>query len=428
MRGQNGLEMRTLAILVVAGLNAVAAPGGSNFSWYQVDHPHPGVCVREPYGVIPNFDRPAAQAAIRTELAEMIQSGQRRLRIGIFHGHGFDTGTVMDSTGGDLSPDNRRNLAGLLAAAKAAGFIQVEIAFHPEGPAVREWTTWREDLYQENWSLIRRLRPLVRAAGIPYLIDLSNEAIPDVRQPIVLRYARTLWTDYTRAFGRADTVGFSVIGDPAHVNEIRAVYGDKPPYVFDIHFYGGTSGLNEYQQFRSANQLMLSRRLRQPWILGEVFYDDAGAAELLSRAIAGSSRAVWWLTQWPLTRASACADVDVGEPTTFAAYSQAGFATAAVLEPSVASRALRVDRHGYVAIRVRCDRSATPCSGTLALRVRRRTLPVRTYSVIPPRTTTLRVKLDHGRLWPRTGTVTLTARSLDSDSTARRSLFVSIHH
>ena len=41
--------MRTLAILAVAGLSAVAAPGGSNFSWYQVDHPQPGVCITRRY-------------------------------------------------------------------------------------------------------------------------------------------------------------------------------------------------------------------------------------------------------------------------------------------------------------------------------------------------------------------------------------------
>jgi hypothetical protein len=72
----------------------------------------------------------------------------------------------------------------------------------------------------------------------------------------VLEYSRRLWANYTRAFGRADTVGLSVIGDPQHVARIPEVYGDKPPYIFDIHFYGGANGLDEYQLFRAADGTM----------------------------------------------------------------------------------------------------------------------------------------------------------------------------
>jgi hypothetical protein len=420
--------MRALAVLAIAGVNAVAAPGGSNYSWYQVDRPAPGVCVREQYGVIPNFGRPGAHAAIKSELAQMIASGQRKLRIGIFHAHGIDTGTVMDSTGGDLSAQNRRNLGDLLGALKAAGFTQVEVAFHPEGPAVREWTAWRQDLYDENFALIRNLRPLIRAAGLPYVIDLSNEAIPTVQQPLVLRYARTLWAEYTRAFGRTDTVGFSVIGDPAHVNEIPAVYGGKPPYVFDIHFYGGTSGLDEYQQFVVADRLMRDRGLRQPRIIGEAFYDDAAAADELQRAIAAGTRRVWYLTQWPLSRGSACSDVDVGAPTAFGAYARAGFATAARPRPLLVRRRLDVDQHGAVALVIGCDASATPCSGTVDVRLGGRAVAPRRVVITPPRTTTVRVHIPQRTRARSAGTVTVALRSRDSAQKSLRSFRVTIRH
>jgi len=296
----------------VTGLTIAAAalPGGSNFSWYEVDRPQPGVCVREPYGVIPNFSRPDARTQIESELAQMIQSGQRRLRIGVFHGRGLDTGTIMDSTGGDLSRQNRRNLAGLLAAVKAAGFVQVEIAFHPQGPSIDEWTQWDESRFVENWNVVRRLRPVIRAAGLPYRIDLSNETIPAPGQQILLDYSRRMWSRYVHAFGRDDTVGFSVIGDPARISRIPEVYGDKPPYTFDLHFYG-----DEYGLFRAADDAARQLGLKQPWIVGEAFYDDGAAAQGLHDAIAGIERTVYYLTQWPLTRGSTCSDVDVPAPT-----------------------------------------------------------------------------------------------------------------
>ena len=408
-----------------AALTALA-PGGSNFDWYQVDHPSPLQCVREPYGVVPNFSDPAARARIEDELGQMIASGQRRLRIGLFHGHGFDTGTVMNSAGGDLSPQNRANLAGLLAAVKAAGFTEVEVAFHPEGPAVREWTSWNQALFEENWNTIRNLRPVIRAAHIRYRIDLSNEAIPPPGQPVMLEYARRMWARYTHAFGRADTLGFSVIGDPAHVGQLRAVYGSKPPRVFDIHFYDGTSGLTEDQQFQASDRLMRSNGLRQPWIIGEAFYDDATTARRLGLAIAATRRPIYYLTQWPLTRGSSCADTDVAAPTAFDAYAAAGFADAAQPRPVLANRAIAVDRPGRAMLRIGCVNSATTCSGDAELVVRGRRAR-RPFRVEPGSRTTVPIPV--GRVSPGAripATVLLSARSLDVATPTRRQLSVKL--
>lgn len=386
-----------LASAATAGARVAPGPGGSNFSWFRVDRPEPGVCIREPYGVIPNFHHPEARAQIRSELAQMFESGQRRLRIGIFHGHGFDTGTVMDATGGHLPPQYTKNLADLLAAIKAAGFVQVEIAFHPEGPGVHEWTSWDESRFEENWQLIRNLRPVIRAARLPYRIDLSNEAIPGPGQPLVLEYSRRLWRNYIRAYGRGDTVGFSVIGDPAHVGRMREVYGDTPPRVFDIHFYGGTSGMTEYELFRSSDRAMKGLRLSQPWIVGESFYDDSAAASQLRSALLATRRPVYYLTQWPLTRGSPCADVDVGAPTAFGAYVGAGFGWPAGRPyrplPAVGSRTLEVSERGRATLAVGCTGTATRCTVTLALHVRGRTLRARPASLLPPETAVLRVQL-----------------------------------
>jgi hypothetical protein len=410
------------ALAISATAHAGPAPGGSNYDWYRVGSSGAGSCDREPYGVVPNFGEPAAREQITGELRQMAAAGQRRLRIGIFHGHGLDTGTIMDSSGGDLSQQNRRNLAGLLAAIKAAGFEQVEVAFHPEGPAIRDWRAWDQARYWENWQLIRHLRPIIRAAGLPYRIDLSNEAIPPSGQPLIMRYARTLWRDYVKAFGRQDTVGFSVIGDPDHVGHLRDVYGSTPPYTFDIHLYGGTAGLSEYEQFSRADTAMRRAGLRQPWIIGEAFYDDPTAAAELSSAIGGSTRTVYYLTQWPLTRAGACPDVDVGAPVAFDAYAAAGFdpLPARLRRPRPVLGTVRLERDGRIAVPIRCLDTTTRCFGTIAVRGSR----ARSFSVYGAGVVTRRIRPPtrgaHGVA------ITVTAHSEDSVDVVRRTIRVQL--
>ncbi|WP_158891990.1 hypothetical protein [Amycolatopsis anabasis] len=308
-----------LAALLAAGAPASAtpaasAPGGSNYNFYGLNG-----CDREPFGVINRFDR--GRDTITGQLGAMRRAGQQRLRIGVFHHRGPDTGTVMDSTGGDLSPANRRNLADLLAAVKAAGFAEVEVAFHPIGDsAPYNWAAFDEGRYQENWNLIHHLRPIIAGAGIPYRIDLMNEGAPAPNQPALRDYAKRLWTDYTHTHGKADTVGFSVIGDPARIGQLPAVYGDNQPYVFDLHFYEA-----EYAAFVAAHDAMNQLGYHQGWILGEAYYNDAVAAVDLRRASNATGRQVHYLTQWPLTRARTCPDVDVAPPADFGAYTAQGF-------------------------------------------------------------------------------------------------------
>ncbi len=383
-----------IALAWIVSLSGSAAafpvPGGSNYGWYQVDRLASGACNREPYGVVANFANDPARALIVRQLGQMIQSGQQRLRIGIFHGRGLKTGTVLDSSGGDLSPQNRANLAGLLAAVKAAGFAEIEVAFHPVGPNwAPGWTAWDEGLFLENWSLIQKLRPIIRGAGLHYRIDLNNEGVPAPSQPVLLQYAQRLWASYTNAFGRDDTVGFSVIGDePARIARIPEVYGDTPPYLFDFHFYGGQQG-DEYSSFVAAHNVLARLGYRQGLIIGEAFYNDPIAAGKLKAAIGATGRTVYYLTQWPLSRARTCPQVDVSSPTAFDAYVKAGFGLVPQTPPptpgppspprtgqpgprpvpTLGKRTLRADRRGRVAFAVGC-RATTRCHGTLALRVR----------------------------------------------------------
>lgn len=310
--------------LLAPAAHAEAGPlaaGGSNYDFYDLT----GGCDREPYGVIDRFD--AARDTITAQLGQMHDAGQRRLRIGIFHQHGPDSGTVMDSSTGDLSPVDRQQLTELLAAVKAAGFEEIEVAFLPIGADdPHSWSDLDESAYQEDWGVISNLHPLIAAAGIPYRIDLLNEGMPMSNQPVLRSYAQRLWADYTSAFGNADTVGFSMtvwIADRA--TQLSAVYGANPPDVFDLHLYGDSWNGDEYSQFVDADRKMTELGYHQQWIIGETYFDDGAAADGIRRAIADTGRPVRYLTQWPLTRDQRCADVDQAPPVTYAAYQAAGF-------------------------------------------------------------------------------------------------------
>ena len=293
------------------------AAGGSNYDFYGLDG-----CDREEYGTIASFAK--GQSTIEQQLADMYANGQRRLRIGIFHQHAPDSGVTMDSSTGDLSDADRSQLTDLLAAVKRAGFVEIEVGFFPIGADnPHEWNDWQESSYQENWSLIQNLHPLIAAAGIPYRIDLLNEGIPRPDENLVQRYDSTLWTAYTRTFGKADTVGFSMTVPIAdRVSQLSAVYGDNPPDVFDVHLYGDFWHGDEYQQFLDADAAMTQLGYHQSWIIGETWFNDPDAATGIDRAIARTSRAVRYVTQWPLTRSVRCLDVDVPAPITFQAFQQ----------------------------------------------------------------------------------------------------------
>jgi hypothetical protein len=303
--------------LVPAGL------GGSDYGWYYLAPP----CNREPYGVVYNYN--TATATIDAQLQQMYNNGQRRLRIPIYHARGLDSGTIMDSTGGTLAPQFLTNLTNLLAAIKAAGFVEIEVSFHPQSnnnPIV--WTTFSDDYFEENWSLIQNLRPIIAGAGIPYHIDLMNEGIPPQGWAVLLQYDQMLWNDYVAEFGNADTLGFSIIADSNHVGQVSLVYGPSAygnqgsPLVFDVHIYDETGN-----SFATAFNSLTSQGYQGvPWIIGEAYYNDAAEAAAQRQEVNSTGQTVLYLTQWPVTADGTCSTaVNVAPPANFSNYQAQGF-------------------------------------------------------------------------------------------------------
>lgn len=306
-----------------SGLPSAAGLGGSDYAWYYLDPP----CTREPYGVIYNYD--TASATINSQLQHMYSNGQRRLRIPIYFARGINSGTIMDSTGGNLSPQFQTNLANLLAAIKAAGFEEIEVGFFPQSannPV--EWTAFSDDYFQENWTLIQNLRPIVVASGIPYHRDLLNEGIPPPGYAPMLQYSQMLWNDYVAMFGSDDTLGFSIIADSAHAGQVSAVYGPSAygssgsPQLFDVHIYDETGA-----SFATAFSSLAAQGYQGvPWIIGEAYYNDAAEAASLRQEANSTGQQVLYLTEWPLTSDLSCSsDVNVAPPVDFSNYQAQAF-------------------------------------------------------------------------------------------------------
>jgi hypothetical protein len=300
-----------------------AALGGSDYGWYYLAPP----CNREPYGVVYNYN--TATATIDAQLQQMYSNGQRRLRIPIYHARGIDTGTVMDSTGGNLAPQFLTNLTNLLAAIKAAGFVEIEVSFHPQSNNdPTQWTTFSVDYFDENWSLIQNLHSIIAAAGIPYHIDLLNEGIPPLTYTALLQYDQMLWNDYVAEFGSNDTLGFSIIADPAHVGQVSLVYGPSAygnqgsPQLFDVHIYDETGN-----NFATAFNSLTSQGYQGvPWIIGEAYYNDAAEAAAQRQEANSTGQQVLYLTQWPVTSDGTCSTaVDVAPPVDFSNYQAQSF-------------------------------------------------------------------------------------------------------
>jgi len=306
-------------LLTACSANAQPARGGTNYIYYQMD----AGCSREPYGIIYNYD--THSSTINSELQTMYNNGQRRLRIPIFHGHNLNTGTVMDSQYGDLSSQFRTNLTNLLSEIASIGYEEVEIGFFPSGDnAVIHWTSWNEDLFQENWATIYNLHSIFANSGLLYRIDLENEGIPssyESNYSVRLEYAQKLWNYYVYTFGKDDTVGFST--EWGNVSSIPSVYGSSLfgdhgyPYLFDVHIYE-----DAYDHFLSAYSALNSQGYNPGWIIGEAYYNDAAEAAALSSAMAYTGQTVFYVAQFTSSAAQTCGPgiIDVAPPFSFGNY------------------------------------------------------------------------------------------------------------
>ncbi len=328
---RSSLKILAALVLALSSLTCGAAGrGGSNYHFYQIDG-----CNREPYGVLKNFHTATAQ--IQGDLTQMYANGQRRLRIGIYHGRGLNSGTLIDSTGGNIDAQYRQNLVDLLATIKAIGYEEIQFAYFPQAQnnpgnwsSSIGWTSTNESYFQENWNLVFNLMPILRASGLHFTVDLGNELyLPETgAQGIPTNrafYANKMWANFRTVFNIAESVGFSVRpGKIGELSKARVIYGSFPPYTMSIHMYG-----DYYNMVRRAHSELNSANYKYTGlVIGEVPYNDATAANQVNAAsLTIGSRPIHWLTQWPLQPGAVCAEqgVNVAPPLNFSNYILYGF-------------------------------------------------------------------------------------------------------
>ena len=172
--------MKTLMFILLVTLSSATIGaqyrGGSNYNFYTLNG-----CFREDFGVLKNYH--LASDIIEYDLNSMYSNGQRRLRVGVFHGNGISSGTVIDSSSGRLPGQYVLNLKNLINLAKQQGFVEVVVALHTLG--IYDPTSWAKTqnfdaqisgALEENWGVIQSIMPVIESANIRVLIDLGNEA------------------------------------------------------------------------------------------------------------------------------------------------------------------------------------------------------------------------------------------------------------
>lgn len=327
--------------------------GGSNILSYQL-----GVST----GVIADFD--IGQATISAQLRQMYAGGQRRLKLPILFYHDAADGIALNSTNGMLTTQQAGNLTALLTLIQQIGFQEVEVQFLPEwkndpanwtnpgDPASPTYGTCVSTVtnpdgtvvdsssgawYSENWNFVVAVRPILRASGLTYSVDLGNEMV----MPRYATYARRLWSDYVYSFGFGDTVGFSIVPTTANIQSIHQIYGYLgttavwPQLPMDVHIYDGdgygypcnvgVAGDCEYKVFVGADRDLTAQGYTGSITIGEGYYNDDPSAQALSKAIKTTGRRVHTVMQWVLDRSSKKGDVQNVLPLDFGKYIQYGF-------------------------------------------------------------------------------------------------------
>jgi hypothetical protein len=299
--------------------------GGSNYAWFNL-----AGASRAPFGVLANYSLPGPCGIIKAQLAHMRET-QDRLRIPIYHYHQANDGTSLDSSSNGFNQDTLNSIRDLLAHIHKLGYKELLVSFHPQAyNSPLAWPKWDEAaecMYQENWHSIRCTRQVLDESGLPYRLDLYNEATPAPGQDILKQYAMRLWTDYLNSCQREkrpnNTVGFSIIaGEPDRFDSILEIYQGSVPEALDLHIYDQPYAVIQ----NAASVLGRSPILRDlPWIIGETYYNCRCQANALRSAIQQQSRSVLFLLQWPLTYSRTARHVDVGAPLAFDQYSEVGF-------------------------------------------------------------------------------------------------------
>lgn len=304
---------------------APAGITGIAYNFYSSEPSSEGTCnfysgTSEPcldaYDIVANYADHRTE--IDTQLRSLVAAGYVHEKLMIWHDQeetevcapGVPHRSGLKSAGG-LAPHCVENIVELVKSIRNAGFFDVLIDFGPEwrnnwfdSPDGSWPATWQSQpalmfYYRENLAVIQQVHDAVtplQAWDFTIRLDLENETIhvgPEVALAASVPYAAQMWADYTAKNGTANTVGFSFL---PYVNwdtpgTLSAVYGTKPPPMFDVHIYASVGGLATELAATGA-ALAAQGYGSVPWITSETYCCETVPA--------GQPR---WVGVWPMNRA-----------------------------------------------------------------------------------------------------------------------------
>ena len=256
--------------------------------------------------VLYDYGQPAVRALVRDQLAAMRAGGVESIRLFLT----YDDTTAenpyfVPARSGRLEEPWRSNLINYLSDARAAGFVQLMLAFDPRY-TVQPAQVWPRNDYNpgtfdETWSLIRDVRPLLKRYGPPDTrIDLFNEGAPgDYLTQQVSSWIRRMYANYVDSFG-ADDVTISAgfwTGISRLVQALRAS-GKPLPRWFDVH--PRWKPADALADLHAIDAELSANGLSTPLVIAEEKYNDPGVAAVIARFVRTSSRRVEEVGEWPL--------------------------------------------------------------------------------------------------------------------------------
>jgi hypothetical protein len=168
----------------------------------------------------------------------MRAAGIQSLRLLLWHMSdvsGQDWG-VIPSAGGRLVQPYRSNLINYLSDVRAADFKALTLDFGPEwsnDPVGFPQDVYDPAKFDENWSFIRDVRPLVKRFGPAITrIDLLSEGAPSSYLPASLQrikdYISEMYRRYVDAFGKSDVTVSAIAPPEPNANISQPEGGHRP--------------------------------------------------------------------------------------------------------------------------------------------------------------------------------------------------------
>jgi hypothetical protein len=319
--GLLGLLVSALALVASGRARGTGNPPliGADYTHYRYPN-----CDLNDGGIVVDYDQARVRRTVRHQLAAMRAAGIQTLRLLLWHvtdASGLRWG-IVSSDDGHLSEPYRSNLIHFLGDVRKAGFVQLTLAFAPEGndapipPA--PGNIWDPTRFEVNWRFIRDVRPLLKRFGPPSThVDLINEEAPPAwESPDVIAQAEVyiahMWSNYVDAFGGEDASFSSVGADGPYdtaariqnlIDALRAT-GRSLPRWFDVHPPYDHDGM--LAVLRAVDATLTADGLSQPLVIGESAYDDTGVASAIEEFEATSPRRILEVMEWPGRAGRSC--------------------------------------------------------------------------------------------------------------------------